>query len=194
MSSARFSKASASTFLQGMASGIALTRGFDTGNGTAQLRVARVADPDQAKALVDRAIDYGRMNMFRSIVERLEEGRPVSGSGFGDNTSYRLTKQVFVDALRTQAQELATASGINPNRGTAQLLHGLEFDGNPKDIEWQDALVERAVEYGRRQACLHAADAANDHFVGWTTPAGNQQGADSVAIAAASRRRPGGPR
>lgn len=68
----RFTKAAAVAELQGWADDIEAKCKFDVNNGTAQL-LPRGAS-ESMKALIDRAVEYGRMRAFQRAASDIESG------------------------------------------------------------------------------------------------------------------------
>ena len=75
MSTTRFSKAAALAVLDARATRIAKAEHYDRGQGTAQLRTPRQSDAEREKedALIDRAVEYGRMRAYEDFACAIEE-------------------------------------------------------------------------------------------------------------------------
>ena len=85
--SARFSKARALASLNRRAARIADAEKFDRSHGWAQLRTMKFGGLPEEDALIQRAIEYGRMRAFEQFAEAVEENlRFDQMDGYGEQS------------------------------------------------------------------------------------------------------------
>lgn len=71
--SQRFSKTRALAALDARAARIAAAQKFNRSNGSAQLRTMKFGGLPEEDAVIERAIEYGRMRAFEQFAEAIEE-------------------------------------------------------------------------------------------------------------------------